>query len=163
MIEIYKNLFIGDEDTYERNVKCQQGWSIVHACKEPYHRRELKYTTRGAPKNHPEYLFARRDNRLILNMIDVQDPEYIKKIMVDAAIQFIFEQLEENKKVLLHCNQGMSRSPGIGLLYLAKHTDTIPKTSFVEAERAFRNLYPLYQPARGMWGFMQKYWKDYSG
>ncbi len=38
MIEIYPNLFIGKVDDYEFQVKGQEGWSTVHACKEPYHR-----------------------------------------------------------------------------------------------------------------------------
>ena len=162
MIEIYTNLFVGDQSAYESNVKYQSDWAVVHACKEPFHRRALGYKEPGAPKDDPEYLFARRDNRLILNMIDAPNPEYIPKKMVDTAIQFISEQLAENKRVLVHCNKGQSRSPGIGLMYLVKHTDKLPKTSFVEAERAFRKIYPLYEPARGMRGFMQKYWRVYA-
>ena len=58
MIEIYPNLFVGDQGDYEYQVKGQDGWAVVHACKEPYHRQLLGYRTRGAPKGHPEYLYA---------------------------------------------------------------------------------------------------------
>lgn len=44
MIEIYNNLFIGNEMDYEKNVKRQNGWAIVHACKEPYHRQAVGYS-----------------------------------------------------------------------------------------------------------------------
>jgi predicted protein tyrosine phosphatase len=64
--------------------------------------------------------------------------------------------------VLVHCNQGMSRSPAIGLLYLAKYTDQLPKSSFAEAEAAFRKLYPPYNPAPGVRGFMFQNWSAYS-
>jgi len=70
MIEVYLNLFVGDQSDYEINVATQEGWAVVHACKEPYHRQALGYRVRGAPKDHPEYLVARRGNRLILNIVE---------------------------------------------------------------------------------------------
>jgi hypothetical protein len=44
MIEIYTNLFIGNEQDYELRVKNQPEWRVVHACKEPYHRQLPGYT-----------------------------------------------------------------------------------------------------------------------
>lgn len=41
MKEIIKNLYIGNADDYEQYVKGKDDWSIVHACKEPYHRKAL--------------------------------------------------------------------------------------------------------------------------
>lgn len=162
MIEIHPNLYIGNQDDYELSVARQPGWAVVHACKEPYHRAALGYSGRGAPKEHPEYLVAHRGNRLILNMVDADNPAYIPQEIVDAAIQFISEQLAEKGRVLVHCNQGMSRSAGIGLLYLIKHTNRLPKGSFAEAEQAFREIYPPYNPAAGMRGFMQFHWNFYT-
>lgn len=162
MIEIYPNLFVGNQDDYELDVSRQSGWAVVHACKEPYHRAALGYSGRGAPKEHPEYLVAYRGNRLILNMVDVDNPAYIPQEIVDAALKFIAEKLAENQKVLVHCNQGMSRSPAIGLLYLVKHTDKLPKDTFAAAEHVFREIYHLYSPAAGVRGFMQEKWDFYS-
>ena len=51
MIEIYPNLYIGHQGDYEYLVQGQDGWAVVHACKEPYHRDLLGYTTQGAPMN----------------------------------------------------------------------------------------------------------------
>ena len=65
---------IGVVDDYESQVKGQEGWLVVHACKELYHRRELGYRSNGAPKKHPEYLMARRENRLILDLVDAPNP-----------------------------------------------------------------------------------------
>ncbi len=56
MIEVYKNLFIGNENDFEQRVKNQLEWRVVHACKHPYHKNLLGYTCKAAPKNHPEYL-----------------------------------------------------------------------------------------------------------
>jgi predicted protein tyrosine phosphatase len=161
VIEVYKNLFIGSEDDYEDDIRLQTGWQVVHACKEPYHRRALGYTSLAAPKDHPEYWLARRENRLILNLIDAQDPAYIPKFVIDAAVAYIHEQLDAEARVFVHCNQGISRSPSIGLLYLVKHTDALPTASFAEAEPAFRTLYPPYRPTEGIRGFIEQNWHAY--
>lgn len=161
MIEVCPGLYVGDELDYERTVKFQEGWHVVHACKEPYHREALGYSGRGAPKEHPEYLIARRGHRLILNIIDSDDPAYIPVEIVDAALEFIHKHVSAGDRVLVHCNQGESRSPGLALLYLASQTDQIPNTSLVEAEAAFRVIYPRYNPSLGVRGFLQSNWHSY--
>lgn len=117
MKEIYPNLHIGSQDDYENIVRNQDGWYVIHACKEPYHRQALGYTGRSAPKEHPEYLIAYRGNHLILNLVDASDPAYIPKEIIDEAIKAIGVNIV-NHKVFVHCNQGQSRSAEIGLLYL---------------------------------------------
>ena len=96
MKEIFPNLFIGNQDDYESLVRLQDGWKVVHACKEPYHRRALGYSTRGAPKDHPEYLIAFRDNELILNMVDAADVSYIPKEKLPSAAGSLFNQWSSN-------------------------------------------------------------------
>ena len=161
MIEVYDNLYVGNQEDYERRVRFQQSWRVVHACKEPYHRQALGYTGRGAPKTHPEYLIARRGDRLILNLVDADDPNYIPKEIINAALDFINEGLTNRIKTLVHCNQGESRSPAIAFLYLASHTDKIPKSSLEEAESAFREIYPNFNPGKGIHGFFAAYWGEY--
>ncbi len=162
MIEIHPNLFIGNEYDYESKVRNNLGWCVVHACKEPYHRQALGYIQRAAPKNHPEYLIARRGNRLILNLVDAPDPAYIPKEIIDTALAFIDDNLKSGNRILVHCNEGCSRSAGIGLLYLARFTDKVPKGSFFEAEKVYRSIYPPYSPKSGMRGFMIENWKVYT-
>ena len=160
MIEIYPNLWIGTAQDYESSVKGLSGWNVVHACKEPYHRRELGYTTKGAPKGHPEYLIARRGPRLILNLVDAPNPAFIPKEIIDTAIRFVHLSLVDRMKVLVHCNLGESRAPGIGLLYLARYTDKLPK-QLMKAEQAFRLVYPPYKPSDGISGFVIHNWGSY--
>jgi len=158
MKEIYPNLHIGTQDDYENIVKHQKGWFVIHACKEPYHRQALGYTGRSAPKEHPEYLIAYRDNHLILNLIDAPDPAYIPKEIIDEAIKAIDNYIE-SLNVFVHCNQGMSRSAIIGLLYL-HHVKDIAE-NFNEAENEYRELYPWYNPANGMRMFAMQNWNNY--
>lgn len=102
MIEVHKNLFVGGEGD-EQQVRSLAGWFVIHACKEPYHRQALGYSGRAANKDHPEYLIAHRPGRLILNLVDVADVNFIGAALVDAALAAIHENLP-SQKVLVHCN-----------------------------------------------------------
>lgn len=160
MIEVYKNLYVGNQFD-EETLQSREDWFIVHACKEPYHRQTLGYSGRGAPKDHPEYLFAVRDGRLILNLVDVPNPKYIAMEIMEAAVKAIHEDIS-SKKVLVHCNQGMSRSPSIAFLYLAKHTGLFEGLSLEAALHEFKELYPSYAPAGGVAGFIRENWGHFS-
>lgn len=157
MTEIYKNIFVGSETDYEIKVKNQEGWSVIHACKEPYHRQALVYRGRAASKDHPEYLIAKRGNRLILNLVDVENPSYIANEIINEAIRFIEQSLAAERKILVHCTQGMSRSPGLALLYLTKK-EIINNSSFQEALIEFKAIYPGISMAGGMRGFLVENW-----
>lgn len=160
MKEIYKDLFISDQADYELKVKNQTGWAIVHACKEPYHRQLLGYIGRGAPKNHPEYFFAERGDRLYLNLVDAPNPDFIPIEIIDKTLDYIDSKLKENKKVLVHCNQGMSRSAVIGILFLAS-INFFTEVGFNEAEKKYRELYPDYNPGKGIREFALRNWDKY--
>ena len=159
MIEVDPGFFVGDEAD-ERRVRGEPGWFFVHACKEPYHRQALGYTGRAADKGHPEYLIARRDGRLILNLVDVADFNYVAPEIVDTALEAIHAHLG-GAKVLLHCNQGQSRSPSIALLYLSRYTDRFVGMSVDDAIVAFGALYPPYAPGRGMADYVRLNWDRY--
>lgn len=166
MKEVYPNLFVGTgadlvhADDGNKGIK--EGWFVISAAKEPWHREALGYTGRGAPKDHPEYLIAMRDHRLILNLVDVDDPSYIRDEIVTAAMQGITTGLGHGK-VLIHCNQGHSRSPGIALLWLGKNTPLFGGLSLEEAETEFRVFYPDYAPAAGIRGYLAQHWGDDDG
>ncbi len=161
MIEVYNGLFVGNERDYEGDVRGQPNWRVVHACKEPYHRRELGYSGRAASKTHPEYLFARRGDRLILNLVDAPDPTYIPKEVVDAALDFIDLSLNETRRVLVHCNEGGSRAPSIAFLYLVARTERFVALGEQAALTEFRSLYPAFNPAAGMLGFIRANFPSY--
>jgi len=156
LIEVRPLLFVGDQGDAE-SIHSDQSWAVVHACKEPYHRQALGYTGRAAPKDHPEYLVARRENALILNLVDVDDPAYVRVEIVDAAIEFMNSR--KDVRVLVHCNQGRSRSPTLAMLADAA---SLPE-KFDEAEEAFRAKYASYNPARGMREFARANWAKYRG
>ena len=160
MIEVTGNLFVGSQDD-EIALRQQSGWFVIHPCKEPYHRQALGYTGRGAPKEHPEYLIAVRPGRLILNLVDVDNVAYIPPEIIDTALTAIHQNIG-SAKVLVHCNQGFSRSPTIALLYMAKFTDKFRSMDFETAVREFRQLYPPYAPAAGMAQYVRLNWAKYT-
>jgi len=158
MIEIDKNLFVGNLIDFENN-QFDLDYYFVQACKEPCHRKALGYTGRAADENHPEYLIARRERKIILNMIDPPTGKYFENVMFETSLAFIDENLQREKKVLIHCNQGISRSPSIGLLYLATKRK-IRSENFMAAEEDFIKIYPHYSPS-GIKEFLTLNWDYY--
>jgi len=152
---IYTNLFIGsDADcaTYEIN----PDYSIIHACKT-CHQRAVGYKG-SLPPAHPNYLIYENGTHLFLNMVDMPNelqPRFTNPIF-NCAIIFIEREIQ-NKKILIHCNMGQSRSPSIGLIYLAI-TGIISSNSFETAMEEFRKLYPEYLPGTGIMLYMQHNW-----
>lgn len=158
MKEIDKDIFIGSLEDYER-IKDNSEFVFVQACKEPYHRQALGYTGRAASKDHPEYLIAYRPQRIILNMVDADSGNYFSDILFEKSVEFISTNIENGKKVLIHCNQGFSRSPSIGLLYLAIN-GKIRNSSFMEAKADFIKIYPEYAP-KGVQEFLTENWSNF--
>ena len=128
MKEIYSNLFIGNDedcDNCTRNSK----FSIVHAC-QSCHRKALNYAN-YLPNTHPNYLTYENGEHLFLNIVDMYD-ELLTQFMhpiVKATLSFIESRIQ-HKKILIHCNFGSSRSPSLGLIYLA-HKGIIPNNSYM--------------------------------
>ena len=160
MIEIYPNLFIGSWIDYEKVVSGQPGWAIVHACKT-YHRNAIGYKLWNVPRHHPEYLLARRENRIMLCLLDLPVSRFIKKEMIDQTLDFIDEAYSSGLKVLVHCMYGRSRSPSITMLYLATRQHVLSTESFEAAEKQFRRLYPMYHPNRGIREHLRRNWQQY--
>jgi len=163
MIKVSPNLWIGNEDDYEGEARFDAGWRFVQACHSPYHKNALGYSGRGAPKDHPEYLMAYREDpkRLILNMIDADTSKYFRRDLFDASFDFMQEGLDAGDQVLVHCNMGFSRGPSIGLLFLSSRLHLLPTSSLEDAAVAFQKIYPRYQPGSGVWEFMKEHWDEY--
>jgi len=142
MEKVAENLFVGDDSSCTRSSEM----AIVHACKHPCHQNELGYSG-SLPQDHPEYLIALRDSDLFLNIVDMDRKlahEYTEPI-VSATLDFIDEKIE-SQEVLIHCNQGQSRSPALAMLFLAKRTNELTDTSYREAKQEFNGRYSRFQP-----------------
>jgi predicted protein tyrosine phosphatase len=97
---------------------------------------------------------------LFLNIVDMErelSMIYTHPIM-KVAIEFIKKHIVE-RKILLHCNQGMSRSPSIALFYLAR-IGIISNDSYLNAVIDFHKLYPYFNPGRGIALYMNNNWNE---
>lgn len=159
MIEVFPNVFVGDQSAYEEHAKHHDDWFIIQACKEPYHRLAVGYQGRSAGKDNPENIVARRDNKLICNLIDINNPEFIPHQVITESLKFFQEARTQNKTILLHCNFGRSRAPGITMLALAKHTDCFKNpNNFQQTKMEMQKLYPNLNMSKGISLYLEKYW-----
>jgi hypothetical protein len=156
MEEIIPRLYVGNDQDYENN-KDREGFCFVRCCKygPGGHQQTLGYHTLAAPEGKNKYT-VRRGNLLALNILDLDDPNFIPKDMIDSALSFIGEKLGEGKKVLVACNHGHSRGPSIALMYL-RSIGEMPH-SFVWAEKIYRVLYPEYNPNQGIRQWLRMNW-----
>lgn len=171
MIEVHPGLFVGNNEDFVQiagqigpgiNLKGEEhGWAVIHACKEPYHREFVGYTSKAAPRG-PEYLFSRHGWRLALNLVDVAYPEYIRPELVNQAMAMIGLARATRLKVLIHCNQGGSRAPSLALHWLHRFDERFKIGSFELVEVTMRYVYPPYHPAEGIRGYVREHWDDPS-
>lgn len=146
--EVFPGIYIGGDSEYEL-LKDREDFSFVRCCKygPGGHQQTLGYKSASAPKG-PDYLSIVKDNRLSLNMIDKDDPNFFPDELIEKAISYIGQELNAGKKVLIACNKGHSRGPTITLLYL-RSIGEMP-WSFIRSEMIFRTLYPAYAPEQGI-------------
>jgi hypothetical protein len=153
MVEIYNRVFIGSE------LSCRSGdneWAIVHACKSPCHQNAVGYS--GSLKNtHPNYLVLEKETDLYLNMIDPPVPLFMLPLFT-SFLRFADNNWRAGKKLLIHCNQGESRAPSLGLLFLSKCQAAISNESYEKAWADFLGLYNLYNPGKGIQIYLSKNW-----
>ena len=159
MIEISENLFVGSKADLQ--YFSLEDDAIVHAT-NTFHYKIMGWnrTTNKPPKKHPNYLVWEKNNRLSLNWVDgaAYLYEWSGAETFIRVLDFIDSWIA-NRKVFIHCDQGMSRSPTLGLLYLAKRQKIIPYDNFFSASQEFRKIYPLYQP-KGIADYVNQNWLE---
>jgi len=162
MISVYPNLYVGTDEDFEKVVKDMKGWAVVHAEREPYHRRLLAYDTEYPPSDHPEYFVALRNEQLFLNLIDPEDADNLPKVILDTALNFIHMSLLGGKRVLVHSTDGVNAAPVLALLYIASHSDRFDGLMLADAESVYRKIYTAYKPNLTFRRFLRRHWQEYS-
>jgi predicted protein tyrosine phosphatase len=90
-------------------------------------------------------------------MIDPDRPMFMPEMFEDF-FAFSIPRWEDGDRLLIHCNQGRSRSPSLGLLLMAAKSEEVPGESFAAARRQFEEMYPPYRPSRGIEIYLQSNW-----
>lgn len=160
MIQILDTkIFIGTvDDLAQAN---DYDWAFVHATQSIHYRIfGWNRTTNNPNKNHPNYIFYEKDNRLSLNWVDGAAHLYSwSGVETFNKILDFIEKWSNQRKVLIHCDQGQSRSPTLGLLYLAKRLKRIPNDSYEDARKEFIKIYPNYLPG-GIGEYVAQNWNE---
>lgn len=151
MKQVFNRLWVGDDSDCNKAI----GWPIIHACKT-CHRRKLGYD-RIHEKN-PFYLSLEDGNDLFLNIIDPPRPLFrIETFRI--ALNFMKKHWATKEHILVHCNQGRSRSGSILLVFLA-HMNYIDNVSYEKAKRDFKIRFPEYSPGTGIEQFLSENWNE---
>lgn len=118
------------------------------------------WTTNKPPRDHPNYIMWEKENRLSLNWVDGPAKlfEWSGPQTFIHVLDFIDKWIDK-KKVLIHCDQGFSRSPMLGMLYLAKRRKTISNISYESAVQDFKKIYSMFQPG-GIGDYVNQHWSE---
>jgi predicted protein tyrosine phosphatase len=117
----------------------------------------LGYHTMGAPKGE-NYLFVRKGDHAAMNLIDVDDPQFISDDMLKKGIEFAKEMYAKGKPILIHCNAGHSRGPTTAMMFM-RSIGELPQP-FNRAKKIFSTLYPSFNPGHGMEFHARKLWNE---
>ena len=156
MKQISPNVYVGDDADYEKH-KDDKDWAFVRCCKygPGGHQQTLGYSTLAAPEGKNKY-WVRRSNLLALNLLDLDDPNFVPTEAIQVTLDFIRDNVDDNK-VLVACNAGHSRGPTIGLMWL-RTIGRMPY-SFIHSEKVYRNdIYRNFDPAPGIEQFARMHW-----
>ena len=138
-----------------------QEWAVVHATQTVHYRLFNWNRTSNKPdKNHPNYIYYENENILSLNWVD--GAAYLYKWSGTETFIKILNFIDKwsgEKNILIHCDQGYSRSPSLCLLYLSKRLKLISNNSFEEARIEFEEIYPQYNPG-GIAEYIRVNWNN---
>ena len=161
MTQIMPNIYIGNELDYHM-IPQQDKWATLHCCKIPFHCAFAGYKGK-LPHTHPDYMLCRINNEMALNLLDNDkfNADYVlfNKEMFIKAFAFLDEYRALGYKLLIHCNQGLSRAPTLGMLYTAM-LGKYNYAGFDETVKQFKQIYPEYAPRANIYMTTQAIWND---
>ncbi len=162
MKEVAPNLYIGTIHEGSRILSHPEEWRLVNVAKT-LHLNIHGWSTTGKYSKHPHYIIYEEPTYITVNWVDgdahLFDYDHNGVNVVKQLLAFIQKNLQDDKKVLITCDQAQSRSPSVALLYLAKVLHTIPDTSYDDARSEFVKIYPGYAP-KGITDFLRAKWNE---
>ncbi len=156
------DLYYCDKEEYEDFLYHNDCWntSFLLCAKNPFHKDIVGYD-RNCPKGHPEYLCAHRplQHLMALNMIDAKDPKFFSDEMIDKGLEFIQNEMDNRRDVIVVCNLGESRSPTMCLMYLMAHGDIPKDKEFKEIANDYIIIAPEWNPNDGILSYCERFWE----
>ena len=162
MFKVTDRLYVGSLDDLVNFLFLEktEDFYILYCMKNPSHKSMVGYEGKSCPKDHPEYLVARRGNQMALNMVDAPSPKFFSKEMITAGLDFMEEGYNKGLKVLVTCNQGVSRSPSMAFLFMATRLRELFE-DFEDSIYFFKSIYKDYIPNDGIYAHMLENWDWY--
>lgn len=150
------SLFIGTRE--DSNLRHNPDWAVVNTAKTVHI--EVKGWSNSPPRDDPDYLSFEVGQFLSFNWVDgpAKLYEWSGPQAFVRALDFI-DKWYASKQVLINCDLGLSRSPTMALLYLAKRINLVSGKSFFEARTEFQKLFPGYSP-RGIADYVDEHWHE---
>ncbi len=151
-------IYIGTKEEYQ--IAKQKDMKIVCALNRANgfvtHQSVVGWQGRGCNKENPYYLFKKEADVIYLNMIDGDDPKYVNDEMIDPALSFINQHIEQGNEVFIYCSLGESRSPSIALMYLLENNLIEKSENTINVFK--QEYYPNYSPKNGNLLYIKNRW-----
>jgi hypothetical protein len=150
-------LYVGDIN--DLSTVNNTNWAIVHATQTIHYQYFGWNRTSNKPdRNHPNYIVYEQDNHLSLNWVDGPANLYSWSGIetFNQTLDFIDKWIS-CRNVLVHCDQGHSRSPSLCMLFLAKRANLISNVSYECAKNDFIKIYANFSPG-GIGDFINANW-----
>ena len=164
---IYKNIYVGTKyDFYDEENNNDFSFCL---CAKTMHQMIAKKEDedfegyRGnMDKTEKEYLIADRPERRLVafNLIDAPNVDYIPEKIINSALDFVDKYVNDGKKVLICCDQGMSRSAGIAFMYMIKQGVFNDCESFDIAYEKMKNIYQETNLGKGMLEYSKRFYQE---
>ena len=159
LAKVHEHIYLGDFHGCSSHLpplsRDEEPRATIHACKDPCHKQAVQYTGTLAP-THPQYLIKEGPHDLYLNMIDPTQPLFRLELFW-AAAGFIDKHIA-TRPIVIHCTQGLSRSPSLFLVYGARHG--ILPSDYDGATYALRKLFPDFTPGQGIALYCRTNWEE---
>jgi hypothetical protein len=169
---IYKvgeNLFVGNQDDFYDQLHCElftDNDAVILAGKV-FHKQFARVQgcdedgyVGNMGKNEPEYLTAYRDkpcDMLVLNLLDIDNPEFVSYYCIQKAIQFAIEKMDAGKSVVIFDTKAESMAPAIAMLAM-KYTLEFHNDDYETSKAKFTEIYPAFNPKQGIEAVLKELW-----
>lgn len=161
---IYKvgeNIFVGNQDDFYDQLHCElftDNDAVILAGKV-FHKQFARVQgcdedgyVGNMDKNEPEYLAAYRDkpcDMLVLNLLDIDNAEFVSYYCIQKAIQFAIEKMDAGKSVVIFDTKAESMAPAIALLVQYLRGEFY-EWDYEHSKACFMLTYPAFNPKNGI-------------
>lgn len=126
----------------------KKSYYIVYCAKYPFHKETVGYTGCCPKSTDKEHDIAKREGFCCLNIIDNEKESLINRKAMERGLKVAYNEYMADKSVLFVCNQGISRSPTMGMLLVAYVTRKAG--SYHVLSQWMRGVYPDFNAKAGI-------------